>query len=136
MRTTSVSGIPIAFRRMVSRARRPVSTSPMAASRLANNSGAISSGAGSRATLRQRLGFEIESFCYPNGDCDERVAGAVRRAGYRHAVTTKYGVNSSDNSHYLWKRCDMQGSHARTRSGHFSEGRMLLRLTGMLASAS
>ena len=47
MRTTSVSGIPIAFRRMVSRARRPVSTSPMAASRLANNSGAISSGAGS-----------------------------------------------------------------------------------------
>jgi peptidoglycan/xylan/chitin deacetylase (PgdA/CDA1 family) len=91
--------------------------------------------AGSRAQLRQRLGFEIESFCYPNGDCDERVAGAVRRAGYRHAVTTRYGVNSSDNSHYLWKRCDMQGTHARTRSGQFSEARMLLRLTGMLASA-
>ena len=47
MRTTSVSGVPIAFSRMVSRARRPVSTSFMASSRLANSSGAISSGAGS-----------------------------------------------------------------------------------------
>jgi peptidoglycan/xylan/chitin deacetylase (PgdA/CDA1 family) len=88
--------------------------------------------AGSRAQLRERLGFEIESFCYPNGDCDERVAAAVERAGYRHAVTTRYGVNTPGTSHYLWKRCDMQGSHARTQQGAFSEGRMLLRLSGLL----
>jgi peptidoglycan/xylan/chitin deacetylase (PgdA/CDA1 family) len=88
--------------------------------------------AGSRAQLRERLGFEIESFCYPNGDCDARVAMAVERAGYRHAVTTRYGLNPADTSAYLWKRCDMQGSHARTQSGAFSEGRMLLRLSGLL----
>jgi peptidoglycan/xylan/chitin deacetylase (PgdA/CDA1 family) len=87
---------------------------------------------GSRAQLRERLGFEIESFCYPTGDCDERVAAAVERAGYRHAVTTQYGVNPPGTSHYLWKRCDMQGTHARTQQGVFSEGRMLLRLSGML----
>ena len=88
--------------------------------------------AGSRVQLRERLGFEIESFCYPNGDCDDRVAAAVERAGYRHAVTTRYGINPAGTSPYLWKRCDMQGSHARTQSGAFSEGRMLLRLSGLL----
>jgi peptidoglycan/xylan/chitin deacetylase (PgdA/CDA1 family) len=88
--------------------------------------------AGSRAQLRKRLGFEIESFCYPNGDCDARVAAAVERAGYRHAVTTRYGINPAGTSPYLWKRCDMQGRHARTQSGAFSEGRMLLRLSGLL----
>jgi hypothetical protein len=88
--------------------------------------------AGSREHLKQRLGFEIDTFCYPNGDCDERVAAAVQRAGYRHAVTTRYGINHSGGSHYFWKRCDMQGSHARTEQGQFSEGRMLLRLSGLL----
>ncbi|HET8933633.1 MAG TPA: polysaccharide deacetylase family protein [Polyangiales bacterium] len=92
--------------------------------------------AGSRDHLKQRLGFEVDTFCYPNGDCDERVAAAVQRAGYRHAVTTRYGINRSGGSHYFWKRCDMQGSHARTENGHFSEGRMLLRLSGLLPSAS
>jgi peptidoglycan/xylan/chitin deacetylase (PgdA/CDA1 family) len=92
--------------------------------------------AGSRTRLRERLGFEIESFCYPNGDCNERVAAAVKRAGYRHAVTTHYGLNDQETSHYFWKRCDMQGQHARTRLGAFSEGRMLLRLSGRLPSAS
>jgi peptidoglycan/xylan/chitin deacetylase (PgdA/CDA1 family) len=92
--------------------------------------------AGSREHLKRRLGFEVDTFCYPNGDCDERVAAAVQRAGYRHAVTTRYGINRSGGSHYFWKRCDMQGSHARTENGQFSEGRMLLRLSGLLPSAS
>jgi peptidoglycan/xylan/chitin deacetylase (PgdA/CDA1 family) len=92
--------------------------------------------AGSRAQLRECLGFEIESFCYPNGDCDARVTAAVERAGYRHAVTTRYGVNAAGASHYLWKRCDMQSSHARTRLGAFSEGRMLLRLSGLLPTSA
>ena len=87
---------------------------------------------GSRNELRARLGFEIESFCYPNGDCDDRVALAVERAGYRHAVTTRYGINAAGTSPFLWKRCDMQGRHARTQRGTFSEGRMLLRLSGLL----
>jgi len=92
--------------------------------------------AGSRAHLKRRLGFEVDTFCYPNGDCDARVAAAVERAGYRHAVTTRYGINESGTSHYLWKRCDMQGSHARSTGGSFSEGRMLMRLSGMLPSVA
>jgi hypothetical protein len=64
------------------------------------------------------------------------VASAVERAGYRHAVTTRYGINPQGTSPYLWKRCDMQGRHARTQNGAFSEGRMLLRLSGMLPGLS
>jgi peptidoglycan/xylan/chitin deacetylase (PgdA/CDA1 family) len=91
--------------------------------------------AGSRQTLREKLGFEIQSFCYPNGDHDPRVVRAVERAGYRHAVTTKYGINAEGTSPYTLRRLDMQGSHARTAAGDFSAARVLLRLTGRLPSA-
>ena len=85
MRTTSVSGIPIAFRRMVSRARRPVSTSPMAASRLANNSGAISSGAGSVTSTythpsRIEVGY-VRMFSPPN----RHVPSVIRNFQLCHA---------------------------------------------------
>jgi peptidoglycan/xylan/chitin deacetylase (PgdA/CDA1 family) len=91
--------------------------------------------AGSRRTLREKLGFEIQSFCYPNGDHDDRAVRAVERAGYRHAVTTRYGINAEGSSPFVWRRLDMQGSHARTAAGDFSAARVLLRLTGRLPSA-
>ncbi|HKU40671.1 MAG TPA: polysaccharide deacetylase family protein [Polyangiales bacterium] len=91
--------------------------------------------AGSRRALRDKLGFEIQSFCYPNGDYDQRAVHVVERAGYRHAVTTRYGINAAEASPYTWRRLDMQGSHARKSSGDFSEARLLLRLTGRLPSA-
>jgi peptidoglycan/xylan/chitin deacetylase (PgdA/CDA1 family) len=90
---------------------------------------------GSRRTLREKLGFEIQSFCYPNGDHDDRSVRVVERAGYRHAVTTRYGINGDGVSPYVWRRLDMQGSHARTAAGDFSAARVLLRLTGRLPSA-
>lgn len=92
--------------------------------------------AGSRQLMRQKLQFEIESFCYPNGDCDARVIQAVKVAGYRHAVTTRYGINHPGASHYTWKRFDIQSRHARAASGELSESRILLRLTGQLPGAS
>ncbi|MBL8901601.1 MAG: polysaccharide deacetylase family protein [Planctomycetes bacterium] len=48
--------------------------------------------AGSRELLQQWSGAPLEGFCYPNGDCDERVLAAVRDAGYRYACTTRDGV--------------------------------------------
>jgi len=45
----------------------------------------------SRRLLEQRLGHEIDLFCYPNGAQDERVHAAVARH-YRAAVTTRYGL--------------------------------------------
>jgi len=69
--------------------------------------------AGSRRTLREKLGFEIQSFCYRMAITNERAVHAVERAGYRHAVTTRYGINRR-SARRIWRRLDMQSSHART----------------------
>jgi len=49
---------------------------------------------GSRSRLEEVLGRQVEQFCYPNGDNDERVQREVARAGYRVAVTTVNGLNN------------------------------------------
>ena len=42
----------------------------------------------SRFDLEQRLGREVTSFCYPQGDLDEDAMRIVEEAGYRCAVVT------------------------------------------------
>jgi peptidoglycan/xylan/chitin deacetylase (PgdA/CDA1 family) len=90
---------------------------------------------GSKLRLEAELGLPCESFCYPNGDCDERVAAAVRRAGYLRAVTTAWGVNRRGCDAVRLRRCDLQGRYARSRSGGFSEPRLALRLSPFLPGA-
>lgn len=71
----------------------------------------------SRRVLEDRLHTAIESFCYPNGDCDARSAHAVAEAGYRRAVTTVWGSNAPNSDPYQLRRfnmdaaqvCDIQG---------------------------
>ena len=48
---------------------------------------------GSREIVAQRLGREVESFCYPAGLFGERELRLVEAAGYRHAVTCEPGAN-------------------------------------------
>jgi len=49
----------------------------------------------SRARLEEMLGRDVNLFCYPNGDNDERVSQAVRSAGYKVAVTVEPGLNEA-----------------------------------------
>ena len=60
--------------------------------------------AGSRRILENGLGRPVRSFCYPNGDVDDRVASAVKAAGYRCAVTVEPGFNAPDRDVYRLKR--------------------------------
>ena len=46
---------------------------------------------GSKATLEDSLGIPVTQFCYPYGDADDRVADAVREAGFAAATTTRRG---------------------------------------------
>lgn len=46
---------------------------------------------GPRRLLEERLGASVRSFAYPQGDYDERVARAVRSAGYATATTVDQG---------------------------------------------
>ncbi len=84
---------------------------------------------GSKSLLEGRMGVPCESFCYPNGDCDDRVAEAVRRAGYLRAVTTAWGPNGPHADPRRLSRCDMHGRHSRTRFGQLSEARLAFRLS-------
>jgi peptidoglycan/xylan/chitin deacetylase (PgdA/CDA1 family) len=45
----------------------------------------------SRAAIAAETGVSPDTFCYPHGDENEAVRGAVRAAGYRMAVATRPG---------------------------------------------
>ena len=47
--------------------------------------------AGSKADLETLTGSAITQFCYPYGDLNERVANAVKNAGFDAATTTQRG---------------------------------------------
>lgn len=83
----------------------------------------------SRRVLEARLGCRVETFCYPNGDTDARVVRAVQDAGYRRALSTRWGPNEPGTSPYALSRCDIQGATARTRKGVLSESRLAFRLS-------
>jgi peptidoglycan/xylan/chitin deacetylase (PgdA/CDA1 family) len=91
--------------------------------------------AGSRARLEEELGVPCESFCYPNGDSDERVVEAVRLAGYLRAVTTAWGPNAPGADPFRLSRCDIDARRARSRAGALSEARMALRLSHFFPGA-
>lgn len=60
--------------------------------------------AGSKACIESHLQVPCESFCYPGGNYNQTVVQAVRDAGYKAAVTTKYGRASSNSDIYLIPR--------------------------------
>jgi peptidoglycan/xylan/chitin deacetylase (PgdA/CDA1 family) len=83
----------------------------------------------SRERLEAELGVPCETFCYPNGDCDDRVVAAVRSAGYLRAVTTRWGPNAAGADPFRLTRCDIEGQRFRDRAGELSEARLALRLS-------
>jgi peptidoglycan/xylan/chitin deacetylase (PgdA/CDA1 family) len=83
----------------------------------------------SRKILQENLNTPITSFCYPNGDADQRIINLVEEAGYTKAVTTKWGQNKNSNSPFTLKRFDIQGKTSRSRNGDLSESRLAWRLS-------
>ena len=71
----------------------------------------------SRRVLQVQIGQPIETFCYPNGDCDERSARAVAQAGYRRAVTTTPGNNGPRTDPYQLRRFDMDARRMHDSAG-------------------
>jgi peptidoglycan/xylan/chitin deacetylase (PgdA/CDA1 family) len=56
----------------------------------------------SRLRIRAETGLEVADLAYPNGDCDDTVAGQTRTAGYRLAFSTQRGyVARGDDLHRL-----------------------------------
>lgn len=91
--------------------------------------------AGSKQRLEEQLQQPVTSFCYPNGDQDDRVVEAVRQAGYSQAVTTRYGVNTIEAPAWTLRRVDLQGRYGRNAQGGFAQGALLIRLSGRMPGA-
>lgn len=90
---------------------------------------------GSRQRLEEQVQQPVVSFCYPNGDHDERVVLAVKQAGYTQAVTTRYGINRRHAPPWTMRRIDLQGRYGRDSRGRFVEGALLVRLSGRMPGA-
>jgi peptidoglycan/xylan/chitin deacetylase (PgdA/CDA1 family) len=83
----------------------------------------------SKRILEEQLQRPVETMCYPNGNCDARVAAATQKAGYLRAVTTKWGPIDRSTPVFELTRCDIQSQHARLRTGALSPERMAYRLS-------
>jgi peptidoglycan/xylan/chitin deacetylase (PgdA/CDA1 family) len=84
----------------------------------------------SKQRIESAIDAEVRSYCYPNGSCDARCEAAVARAGYRNAVTTRWGANRREDPAFGLKRCDMDARALRDARGHLSRRRLALRLSG------
>jgi peptidoglycan/xylan/chitin deacetylase (PgdA/CDA1 family) len=84
----------------------------------------------SRRVLEQRLALPVESFCYPNGNCDVRTANAVAKAGYRRAVTTRWGSNARESDRFQLRRYDMNAEYLRDSGGDFMPALVAFRMSG------
>ncbi len=86
---------------------------------------------GSRRTLERGIGCQVHSFCYPNGDVDERITRAVEMAGYRCAVTTQSGINADGQNHYLLRRRFIHEERLAGLNGLTSDTLLRMELCGL-----
>jgi peptidoglycan/xylan/chitin deacetylase (PgdA/CDA1 family) len=86
---------------------------------------------GSKARIEERIDRPIQTFCYPNGDADDRSARIVARAGFACAVTTEWGNNDRGADPYRLRRWDMNSRYSTRRSGALSRARVAWRMSGL-----
>ncbi len=72
----------------------------------------------SKQTLKEKnvLDSDCIPFCYPNGDCNNRIANLVEKCGYSLAVTTRKGWNKGSTNPYLLNRIGLHEDVSFTRS--------------------
>ncbi len=86
---------------------------------------------GSRAELEKVVGQSIVSLAYPNGDHDDRVVSAARKAGYRCAVTTRSGLNPRGADPLRLRRVFVSQDRTSRPSGACSTNVFELELAGV-----
>lgn len=84
----------------------------------------------SRRVLQTRINQPIKSFCYPNGNCDERTAQASASAGYQLAVTTTWGHNDRSADCFQLRRYDMETRRVQDSDGKFMPALLAFRMSG------
>ena len=65
----------------------------------------------SKREIEERIGQEVQDFCYPYGHFDELVVAAVKGAGYRSACSTIFGKRHSQDSLFRLSRVPVGYKH-------------------------
>lgn len=76
-------------------------------SRLSNRSELEAEISSAREHMKQRLGFDVRHFCYPNGrpqDVGEAAISCVREAGFASAVSCTWGRNTTAADRFQIRR--------------------------------
>ncbi len=84
---------------------------------------------GSRQELEKRLGHQVESFCYPNGQFDSAAYQAVKAAGYDCAVTTRWGSFRQSMDRFQLRRFNLEQELLQSADGDYSEDLLFWRLS-------
>jgi peptidoglycan/xylan/chitin deacetylase (PgdA/CDA1 family) len=84
----------------------------------------------SKQTLEQKVGKNVRSFAYPNGDCDERVRRSVEQAGYNCAFTTRPGWYNLRQDCYSIRRILLHEGNLTGIDGQYSPAMLSLTLAG------
>lgn len=87
--------------------------------------------AGSRKALEENLRRPVTSFCYPNGDFDDRVEKVVAGAGYDCATAVEFGVNTVKENPFRLRRWFMHEDRLRGAGGGQSAALLRMELSGL-----
>ena len=85
----------------------------------------------SRKTLQAKLGISVDSFCYPNGDFNDRIMKVTEKAGYSCAVSTQWKANRKEGLLFSLGRCDITTAKLLNSRGILTESRLSWRLSGL-----
>jgi peptidoglycan/xylan/chitin deacetylase (PgdA/CDA1 family) len=91
----------------------------------------------SRRLIEARLGSPVRFFAYPNGKRDDispEVVAAVRRAGYRAAVTTIEGRPGRSSDPFRLERIGATVGASTDAQGRFDEALFAAELSGVLGA--
>jgi peptidoglycan/xylan/chitin deacetylase (PgdA/CDA1 family) len=81
-------------------------------------------------SLNKNLGERSRSFCYPNGDFDQRTLDLLLSAGYQCAVTVNEGANSLGAARFLLRRYFIHEERLTTPFGNPSALLLLAKILG------
>ena len=68
----------------------------------------------SKKILEDKLGIEIEYFCYPSGGFDDDIKNMLKEAGYKAACTTNRGYDRYNKDLFELKRIRMKDNNTST----------------------
>lgn len=86
---------------------------------------------GSREDLERVTKHPVHSIAYPNGDYDESVIAAARRAGYRSGATTEPGLNNAGSNFMRLRRVVVSQDRTSRRDGACSKNLFGLEVMGI-----